>query len=143
MEKNGLWYLLWHDGKPRHEKAAQRLFFAVADAYCKANGLDISPEIDSGAGPVDFKFSSGYEARVLVEIKLSTGKVVHGYTTQLEAYKDAEGTTRAIYLVVDVGGMRKKLETIMATRNAHVIQGLPASRIVVVDGEMKPSASRR
>ncbi len=143
VEKNGLWYLLWHDRKPRHEKAAQRLFFGVADAYCKANCLDISPETNSGAGPVDFKFSSGYDARVLVEVKLSTGRVVHGYKTQLEAYKDAEKTTRAIYLVIDVGDMSEKLNTIMARRNARLSDGLRASKIVVVDGEMKPSASKR
>ncbi len=143
IEKNGLWYLLWHNGKARHEKAAQRLFFGIADAYCKANNLDISPETDSGAGPVDFKFSSGYDARVLVEIKLSTGKVVSGYRTQLEVYKDAEKTMRAFYLVVDVGGMGEKLEKIFDIRNAWVSSGLRASRIEVVDGEMKPSASKR
>ena len=143
IEKNGLSYLLWHNGKARHEKAAQRLFFAVADAYCKANGLDISPETDSGAGPVDFKFSSGYDARILVEIKLSTGRVVSGYKTQLEIYKNAEKTMRAFYLVINVGRMGNKLEKIFKIKNSWVSSGLPTSRIEVVDGEMKPSASKR
>jgi len=87
IQKNDLADLLWHAGTPRHEKAAQLLFFAVADAYCKANNIDISPETDSGGGPVDFKFSTGYDGRYLVELKLSTGRVVHGYSVQLEVYK--------------------------------------------------------
>jgi len=76
---------LYHRGKPRVEKAAQRLFFAIAHAYCKANNLDVTPEADTGNGPVDFKVSSGFTGRVLVEIKLSTNnKLVAGYTRQLE-----------------------------------------------------------
>src|SRR5215831_17749201 len=50
VEKNDLADLLWHEGVPRHEKAAQLLFFAVADAYCRANNIDISPETNSGGG---------------------------------------------------------------------------------------------
>ena len=68
---------LYANGKPRPEKAAQRLFFAVAYAYCKANNLDVTPEAETGNGPVDFKVSQGFRGRVLVEIKLSTnGKLV-------------------------------------------------------------------
>lgn len=91
---------LYHAGHPRPEKAAQRLFFAVAHAYCKANDLDLTPEADTGNGPVDFKVSKGFSGRVLVEIKLSrNGKLVDGYTRQLEAYKTAEETVRGYYLV--------------------------------------------
>src|SRR6202008_2938636 len=97
---------LYHQGSPRPEKAAQRLFFAVAHAYCKANDIDLTPEADTGNGPVDFKMSSGFTGRVLVEIKLSTNpKVVAGYAKQLETYKEAEETTRGFYVMIDVGQM--------------------------------------
>ncbi|TON44481.1 hypothetical protein CGH57_21710, partial [Vibrio parahaemolyticus] len=73
VENKGLWKELWcEDNKPRKEKAAQRLLFAVAYSYCKANNLDLSPEADSGNGPVDFKLSQGFDSKVVVEIKLST-----------------------------------------------------------------------
>ena len=143
VENKGLWYLLWQNGEPRHERAAQRLFFGAADAYCKANNLDVSPETDSGGGPVDFKFSSGYAARVLVEIKLSKGKVVNGYETQLEVYKQAESTTRAKYVVVDVGSMGKKLQKIITIRNQRIAKGERAAKIFEVDGNKQVSASRR
>jgi hypothetical protein len=45
-----------------------------------------------GGGPIDFKFSSGYAACVLVEMKRSGGTVVHGYEKQLEFYKDPKRT---------------------------------------------------
>lgn len=74
-----MWELVWNGTVPRHERASQLLFFAVANVMCAINNVDISPEINSGGGPVDFKFSTGYRGRVLVELKLSTGSVVHGY----------------------------------------------------------------
>lgn len=144
VEKKGLAKELWHGGKPRNEKSAQRLFFAIADTYCAANNLDVTPEADSGGGPVDFKFSAGYDVRILVEVKLSTNqKLVHGFTTQLEVYKDAEQTTSATYLVIDVGGMGKKDEALAKLRNERAGKGQPVSELVFVDGTVKPSASKR
>lgn len=103
----------------------------------------MSPETDSGGGSVDFKFSSGYDARVLVEIKLSKGRVVHGYQTQLEVYKRAVSTTRAKYLVIDVGGMGEKLDQILDIKNMWAKKGDRVSDIIVVDGTKKLSASVR
>ena len=42
-----------------------------------------------GGGPIDFKFSHGYRARVLVEMKRSSGQVRHCYERQLDIYLDA------------------------------------------------------
>lgn len=143
IENRGLARELWHEGKRRDEKSVQRIFFAVADSYCKANNLDISPEVDTGTGEIDFKFSAGYECRVLVEVKLSdSSHVVSGYEKQLEAYKTAENTTKGFYIVIDIGKMGKKLDRIWKIRNEIFGKGLPASEIIVVDGKIKPSASK-
>jgi hypothetical protein len=134
---------LYHDGKPRAEKAAQRMFFLIAQAFCKANDLDLTPEADTGTGPVDFKISAGFSGRALVEIKLSTnGKLVAGYSRQLEAYATAEEAKLAYYLVVDVGGMGNKYQELLAEKNIRVMQGKAIRPIVVVDGTRKLSASR-
>lgn len=144
IEDNGIWKELWIKNKPRNEKSAQRLFFAIADTYCKANGIDITPEADSGGGPIDFKFSFGYNFRVLVEIKLSKNPhLITGYESQLEVYKKAEGTLRAIYLVIDVGGRGEKVEKILELKNNIIAKGGVASEIIFVDGSKKLSASRR
>lgn len=144
VEENGLNDYLWHQNKALPEKFAQRLFFAVAYSYCKANDLDISPEVDSGNGQIDFKVSVGFHQRVLVELKLSNhNKVVPGFTSQLEAYKASEETMRAVYLVLDVGKMGNKRKALLAVRNDAAKEGAPVSDLEFVDARRKPSASKR
>lgn len=143
VENNDLSRLLWDGSTPKSEKAAQLVYFGVADSYCKANNIDISPEVHPGGGPVDFKFSSGYEGRLLVEMKLSKGAVVHGYTEQLETYKTASRTHEALFLIIDVGQMGKKLFKIKGLQKAQRDAGQRTSEIVVVDAKRRPSASKR
>jgi hypothetical protein len=143
VEGNNLWELLWYGTEPRHERAAQLLFFAVANVLCAANDIDISPETNSGGGPVDFKFSTGYRGRVLVEIKLSKGQVVHGYKTQLEVYKTAAKTYEAIFLIVNVGGLGNKLRVVQRAQLDAQKAGERTSRIVMVDARRQKSASKR
>lgn len=134
---------LYYQGKPRPEKSAQRLFFAIAYAYCKANNIDLTPEADTGNGPVDFKLSTGFTGRVLVEIKLSTNtKLVAGYTKQLERYQEAEETSAGYYVVLDVGQMGCKHERLIGKRNDAVLAGQKASPIEVIDGTRRQSASK-
>jgi hypothetical protein len=135
--------LLWDNSNPKPEKAAQLVYFGVADSYCKANDIDISPEVHSGGGPVDFKFSSGYAGRLLVEMKLSKGTVVHGYEEQLETYKAAAETEEALFLVIDVGKMGTKLIKIKKIQADRQALGERTADIVVVDAKRKPSASKR
>jgi len=136
---------LYYNGEPRPEKSAQMIFFAAAHSYCKANNLDITPEAETGTGPVDFKVASGYQGRVLVEIKLSTNKkLMNGYTRQLEAYKTAEETHEAYYVVVDVGApMAKKKKAIAKLRNEAVARKEKASPVIYIDGLRRLSASKR
>jgi hypothetical protein len=142
VEDNNLWEMLWDGERPKRERAAQLLFFAVSDLFCKANNIDISPETNMGGGPVDFKFSSGYANRLLVEIKLSKGTVVHGYEKQLETYKTAARTDEGVFVVIHVGNLGNKVATIQAMRERALKRGQAASEIVVVDGRRKPSASK-
>lgn len=102
IEDNQLCKLLYDkNGKRKHESAAQLLFFGIADAYCSANNLDISPESDAGRGPVDFKVSKGANIKVLVEVKLtSNSKLEKGFTSQLPIYQKSEKSHKGIYLVI-------------------------------------------
>ena len=76
-----------------------------------------------GGGPIDFKFSSGYSARVLVEMKRSGGTVVHGYEKQLEFYKDASQTEFALFVIMDYGDLDTKLNEIRRIQNARLDAG--------------------
>ncbi len=145
VEHSGLNKELYQiNNKPRNESTAQRLFFAISYTYCKANNIDISPEIDTGTGKVDFKFSTGFNQRVLVEIKLSTNsKIVRGYIKQLEVYKTSQQTMKAIYLIIDVGYMGKKDEKVIEEKNKASKRGDPLSDIKFIDGVLKKTASIR
>lgn len=136
---------LYYNDEPRPEKSAQMIFFAAAHSYCKANNLDITPEAETGTGPVDFKVASGYHGRVLVEIKLSTNsKLVRGYTRQLEAYKTAEETSEGYYVVINVGGsIVKKKKALAQLRNDAIARKEKVSPIIYIDGLRKPPASKR
>ena len=112
--------------------------------HCKTNNVDISPEIDTGTGKVDFKFSKGFNQRVLVEIKLSKNpKTVSGYDTRLEIYKKSQESMKAFYVVIDVGLMGKKQEKLIAKRNEASKRGDPLSELEFIDGLLKPPASKR
>jgi hypothetical protein len=144
VEDRGYWRELWDaDSRPRNEAVAQRLFYVVASAHCEANNLDITPEADAGPGRVDFKVSSGFSDRLLVEVKLSPHKrLPQGYETQLRLYMQGEKTMKAIYLIVDVGELGDKLTKIQQMRDRAIAQGREAPEIVVVDATPKKSASK-
>jgi hypothetical protein len=143
VEAGNLWEELWVGGKPKKERASQLIYYAIADAFCKANDLDISPEANMGGGPIDFKFSSGYQARVLVEMKRSGGTVVHGYEKQLEFYKTASQTEFGVFVIINYGDLGNKLHEVERIRNERLKSGERASEIVVIDGTRKASASKR
>jgi len=143
VENGNLWEELWVDGKPKKERAAQLIYYAIAECYCMANDVDISPEANMGGGPIDFKFSRGFDSRVLVELKRSTGAVVHGYEKQLEFYKTASRTQFAVFVVMDYGDLDAKLTKILKIRKERIDKGERASEIIVIDASQKKSASKR
>ena len=145
IEDKGVWKNLYGPNRAAlPESYVQKLFFVLADAYCKANKIDITPEANSGAGPVDFKFSAGYDERLVVEIKLSTNtRLAHGYTQQLQKYKNAESGAEGGFLVIDLGGTGRQLKKVLALETAAVESRRPHSKIYVVDGQRQLSASRQ
>lgn len=141
IENNGLNQILYYNDKPRHERISQLLFFGIALTYCKINNLDISPEVDSGNGKVDFKFSKGFNSKVLVEIKLSkNSKVVSGYETQLNTYKTSEESDYAYYVVIDVGNFAKKENKL---QELYTKKGYKNTDLIIIDAIIKPTASKR
>lgn len=142
VEDNQLARLLYDsNGNRKHESAAQLLFYGIAAAYCKANDLDLSPESDAGRGPVDFKVSSGFEGKVLVEIKLtSNNQLKHGFEAQLPIYQKAEGAVRGVYFVIDNGGYTKG--RMQAFWDCVKSTPAPAPKVIFIDGSVRPSASK-
>jgi hypothetical protein len=143
VENGNLWEELWIGNNPKRERAAQLIYHAIADCFCKANNIDITPEGNMGGGPVDFKFSSGYSSRVLVELKRSGGTVRHGYEKQLEFYKEASQTEWGIYVVIDFGDGAGKIRQIEKIRQSRLASGKRASEIIVINARRRESSSKR
>lgn len=141
IEHNGLFKLLYEgqERKLRHESTAQQLFFSVAQIFCLANDLDVSPETNSGSGSVDFKFSKGAINKINVEIKYSNhSRLKHGLTTQLTKYDLAEQAKISYFVIIQVDNREKVLQEIQALdKKLH----LENTKVKIVDGRFKESAS--
>jgi hypothetical protein len=144
VEENKLYQVLYGDGRPRREEFSQRLFFATADTYCAANNVDLNREPNAGNGPVDFKLSAGYNARILVEVKKSiNADLLHGFETQLPAYEQSEATQESIYLIMRVSEGESAMKDVLALREKKMEEGKKVPDVVVIDARKKPSASKR
>jgi hypothetical protein len=103
IEEQGGWKLLWDRGhaeeKPEH--AAQLLFRGIATSYCKANNISFDPEVNFGRGPIDFKFSNGYEQRAHLEVKkLHNGEFWEGLDKQLPSYMRSDEVNDGWFLAI-------------------------------------------
>ena len=144
IENNGLFRLLYiNRTKCHNERYSQLLFFGIADKYCEVNNIDINREPNNGKGPVDFKYSKGYDAKVNVEIKLSSNRnLISGYEKQLDAYNTAENTNYSIYLVIRVTQSEKNIKQLLEIHQERIKLGEQVPEIIVVDGRWQSSASK-
>ena len=141
IEDNRLSDVLYDDsGTPRKELISQRVIFAIAKIFGKILDVDVSRESNSGPGPLDFRFSVGDNAKIVVETKLSTHeRLTDGYYEQLPAYGKAESFRRMILLIIRVSPDEKHIK---ALESMIKLKTLPI-QIEVIDAVRKPSASKR
>lgn len=146
IEENAGWQLLWNDNRTnKSEKAAQLLFLGIVKHYCQANDIDISPEVNIGRGPVDFKVARGFSSRALLELKLARNtKFWNGLRRQLPTYMNAEGITRAYFIVIVFNEMDFERLRMIQEVTARVNQstGYDITTVVVDATYGRPSASR-
>lgn len=145
VEQNGLWELLYDNDKKntKYERAAQQLFFGIADSYCSANNIDLTRESNVGRGPVDFKLSKGATEKVLVEVKLtSNGQLKHGIETQLPIYMAQEKTQKAIYLIID-NGHSKSLKNFCKFYNDLALKVKQTIPFIVIDGSLNNESASK
>jgi hypothetical protein len=103
VEETDLWKALWDDGliKYRPEKIVQAIAGMLFAAHCRSADVDLTRESNLGRGPVDFKFSQGWQKRALLEVKLiPSTHFFTGASRQLPQYMTTEQTSIGIYLCV-------------------------------------------
>lgn len=124
------------------ESAVQRTIHATAKIYCKEHNWDISPETDTGRGPVDFKISRGND-KTVIEVKLTSNQqCVHGLETQIEEYAQAEQTNNKIFVLVDNGKCSFRIDEVRNKYNEMKALGKNPATIIVIDAKPKVSASK-
>ncbi len=148
IEETDAWRLVWSDhGRPRSERIVQALFRSVMVHYCRAADIDLSGESNAGRGPVDFKFSSGWSARAVAEVKLTNNsRYWHGVTTQTPQYMKSEEVKCGVFISVGfrdadftgerVQRVRKAAEAVKARENVEL-------HLVDIDAREKASASKQ
>lgn len=140
--------LLWNETKtaPRSEDDVQLLFKGILDEHCRANNIDFTREVNQGMGSVDFRFSSGYQKRVLLEAKLAkNSKFWNGLKKQLPKYMKIDSCKLGIFLVVAFSDKDiKRVNNIEdIARDTEKIYGVNI-KVIVVDARVdnKESASK-
>lgn len=135
--------LLWHNGKPNREVCWQGVFHSFFDRILAYNNIDLSPEAQTGIGPVDFKFSVGHNQKILVELKLSSNpNYISGLKKQLELYKrNTENVIDSYYIFIDVEKEEQKALEKIAKLEATKKELDINTKILIIRGVVTSSAS--
>lgn len=145
VENNGLWRVLWNDGNTRHrpENIAQVTARSTWIEHCRARDIDISREADCGRGPVDFKFTRGWQMRGLIEVKhISSNQFTHGAQTQLPVYLKGEKARFGIYMCIGYSDRDFSEDRLDLVRDAcEAISDKGELKIVPIFVDARPKAS--
>lgn len=124
-----------------NESQVQAVLLLIATEICRLSNVDVSPEVNKDRGPLDFKFSHG-NLKIAVEVKLTSGDLIHGYNTQLPEYMKAEETRKGIFLVIiNTKNPKEKLQQLYNLKDTEeYVDDFP--QIMIIDGRKKESASK-
>jgi len=136
--------------KPHNEDVAQTMFYMIADVFCSTANIMLSRESDAGLGPVDFSLGTGYDSKVVVEIKKSTNRELEsGYEKQVQAYQKSEKAVHSFFVVVVVKPGKKRsdelnpqLQRIKVAFEEKKAKKIPTPELVIIDGLVHPSPSK-
>jgi len=136
--------------EPHREDVAQTIFYGIADLFCQKANIMLSGESDAGRGPVDFSLGTGYDTKVLVEIKKSDNpNLLNGFMNQITAYAKSENAAYSFYLVIIVKQddplKNKGVSQLMKLKKLYsnrVKSKMPTPELFIVDGLIYPSPSK-
>lgn len=146
VEEQDGWQLLWANNRPRSERIVQALFRSTVIHYCRANDIDLAGEANAGRGPVDFKFSQGWERRALTEVKLTSNtRFWRGLERQTPQYMRSEEIQCGFFVAVgfsDPAFDRERIDRVHGVADRVSKETGYVVTPVLVDGRPKSGASR-
>jgi hypothetical protein len=96
-----LYKLINGSEKSFSEKEFQILFGFYLEIYLKGFDLDISPEVDTGRGSLDFKISCGKKYKAVIEFKMDFNSNLNkGIEYQLPLYQHVTEVDYGVYSIV-------------------------------------------
>lgn len=102
--------------------------------------LDVNREVNNGRGPVDYKISYGAKNATLVEFKLaSNSKLKNNLAKQVEIYKKASDTSRAIKVIMYF--TQDEETKLLEVLNELGLSGCEDIILIDARNDNKPSAS--
>ncbi len=148
VEQADLWKALWAGDEPQQEKIIQAIAGAIWTESCRAADVDLGQEVNRGRGPVDFKFSKGWDLRTLLEVKrINSSGFFKGASVQLPQYLRTEQIGYGIYLCVghfESDFAEKRLERVQETIDAVGKAKGVRMKLVLIDARKnKKSASKQ
>ncbi len=135
-DKDGYRYFYVKDKPVRRESDLQIMFRLT----WFGSTLDDNREVNNGRGPVDYKVSAGKKNAVLVEFKLvSNNKLKQNLENQVEIYKKASDTDRAIKVIMYFTA--KEHDMVINVLNELDLNDCPDIVLIDARNDNKPSAS--
>jgi hypothetical protein len=148
VENTDTWRVLWDDKlkKPRGELIVHATAATMWTWLCELADVDMTRESDAGRGAVDFKFSSGWHRRALLEVKLlSSSKLFQGANVQLPQYLASERISCAYYVCLGFTDRDLRPERLAFVRATCAAYEARSGSVVIprfIDARPKLSASR-
>ena len=122
--------------KNKPELTTHRFFILTLEAIKLYNNFEYFFEAKAGNGQVEFTITNMTE-KVLVEFKLNTNNLIHGYVVQLEKYIERYEATSSFYVIVKVVE-NKKIEDFWKEVKSYDRR----KEVIVIDGIVYPSPSK-
>ena len=93
--------LFWENNKPINERKIQIILENEFETYFYNKNIDISREVLTGNGQIDFKFFKNKDEKILIEVKIASSSYLKkGYEKQILDYLHASNYKNAFYLIV-------------------------------------------
>ncbi len=145
VEEKAGYKLLWKDSKtPASEENSQILFRLLFEKFAGQHGVFLHREVETGRGPVDFKFAGGFDWSAHLEMKRAdSSQLRHGLKKQLPTYLKADEVKFGFYCVIayNLGDIKKADEIALETQEIERKSGI-LLRTFVIDAGKKKSASK-
>lgn len=122
--------------KIRREQVSHKLFIIVLETAKMFTKYNYFYEVKTGNAQIEFVICNQDE-KILMEFKLTTNDLVHGYDKQLPEYVKRHKATYSYYVIIDVVG-KEKLDNFYKNKTKNHSN----CSIYEIDATIKPSPSK-